>query len=297
MRGSEYAELAAFVAVAEERSFRAAARRLGVSPSALSHMMRHLEERLAVRLLNRTTRSVAPTDAGASLLAALAPAFVQIAAAVETAHAVQDEPSGTVRLNMPWLAAEVVFAPRLGAFARRHPDIKLEIGVDEAFADIVAAGFDAGVRTGEHLQRDMVAARISPDLRWAVVGSPEYFADRQPPTMPQDLHDHLCINYRYSTAGGLFRWPFAKGEESVQMAVEGPLVVDTFSLAVPAALQGVGLACTLEDHVADHVAAGRLIRVLDDWIEPIPGFFLYFTSRRHMPPALRAVIDFFRHRE
>jgi DNA-binding transcriptional LysR family regulator len=297
MRGSEYAELAAFVAVAEERSFRAAARKLGVTPSALSHMMRHLEERLGLRLLNRTTRSVAPTEAGAKLLATLAPAFTEIAGAIETAHSFRDRPSGSVKVSMPWLAAEVVFAPRLGEFHRLHPDVGLEIGVDEAFADIVAAGFDAGVRTGVHLQRDMVAARISPDLRWAVLGSPDYLAAHPPPLTPHDLQGHACVNYRYSTGGGLFRWPFAKAGEKIEASVEGPLVVDTFALAVPAALQGVGLACTLEDHVAHHMAAGRLIRVLEDWSEPIPGFYLYYPSRRQMPPALRAVVEFFRHRD
>jgi DNA-binding transcriptional LysR family regulator len=297
MRGNEYAELAAFVAVAEFRNFRAAARRFGVSPSALSHMMRNLEERLGIRLLNRTTRSVAPTDAGASLLATLAPAFSDISAAVEMSHAFRDRPSGTVRLNMPLMAAELIFTPSLGRFTKQHPEIRLEFAIDDGFTDIVAGGFDVGVRTGVHLQRDMVAVRCSPDFSWSVVGSPDYFAQHPPPRTPHDLQAHACINYRYSTGGGLFRWPFVQDGEAVQAAVEGPLVVNTFSMIVPAALQGVGLACTLEGHVADHLATGRLVRVLNDWEQEIPGFFLYYPSRRHLSPALRAVIDFFRHKD
>ena len=294
MRGSEFADLTAFVAVAQERSFRRAAVRLGVSPSALSHSVRELELRLGVQLLNRTTRSVAPTEAGAGLFERLAPAFDDIAGAVGTVRAFRDTPSGTVRLNLPKLAAQMALAPAFGRFARAYPDVRLELTVDDALTDIVAGGFDAGIRPGERLQRDMVAVRVTPDLRAAIVGSPAYLAGHAPPRTPRDLRDHACINYRWAGTGMLYRWPFARAGEALEVAVDGPLTLNDTDLIVAAALDGVGLACILEGSVSSHVAAGRLVRVLDDWCPPFPGFFLYHPGRRQVPAALRVLIDFLR---
>jgi DNA-binding transcriptional LysR family regulator len=292
VRGSEYAELAAFVAVAKERSFRRAASRLGLSPSALSHTIRELEERLGAKLLNRTTRSVAPTEAGRDLYDRLAPAFADITGAVEAVRAFGEQPSGTVRLNLPKLAAEMILAPALGRFARAYPDVHLELAVDDGLSDIVAAGFDAGIRPGELVQRDMVAVRVTPDLRSAVVGSPGYIALRPAPQTPRDLKDHACINYRFAASGALYRWQFARAGEVIDVAVEGSLTLNDMDLVRTAALDGAGLACTLENSVEGDVAAGRLVRVLDDWCQPFSGFFLYYPGRRQMPSALRVLIDF-----
>jgi DNA-binding transcriptional LysR family regulator len=292
MRGTEYAELAAFVAITQERNFRRASARLGLSPSALSHTIRELEERLGAKLFNRTTRSVAPTEAGRGLYDRVAPAFADIAGAVAAVRAFGDRPSGAVRLNLPKLAAEIILAPALGRFSRAYPDVHLELAVDDDLTDIVAAGFDAGIRPGELVQRDMVAVRVTPDLRTAVVGSPDYLASRPPPRTPRDLKDHSCINYRFAASGALYRWPFARAGEALDVAVEGSLTLNDTDLIRAAALDGAGLACTLENSVEDDLAAGRLVRVLEDWCQPFSGFFLYYPGRRQMPPALRALIDF-----
>ena len=292
MRGTKYAELAAFVAVAQERSFRRASERLGVSPSALSHTVRELEERLGARLFNRTTRSVAPTEAGLGLLDRLAPAFAEIASAVESMRAFQDQPSGIVRLNLPKLAAQMALASAFGRFARIYPNVRLELTVDDGLTDIVADGFDAGIRPGELVQRDMVAVRVTPDLRTAIVGSPSYLTSHPQPHTPRDLRGHACINYRWARSGALYRWPFEKAGELLEVAVEGPLTLNDTDLILAAALDGVGLACILENAVTDHIAAGRLVRVLEDWCQPFPGFFLYYPGRRQVPTALRALIAF-----
>lgn len=294
MRGTEYAELAAFVVIAEERNFRRAARRLQMSPSALSHAMRNLEDRLGARLLNRTTRSVAPTDAGTSLVGSLSPAFAEIAAAVEAVHAFRDRPAGTVRVNMPRAAADIIFVPASTRFAKAYPDVRLELTIDDEFIDIVAGGFDAGVRLGEMIQRDMVAIRLTPDVRFAVVGSPEYFASRPRPVSPRDLRDHACINYRFARSGALYQWRFSKDGESLEVSVDGPITTNDLNISLSAALEGAGLARMLEAQVADHLATGRLIRVLEDWCPSSQGIFLYYPSRHQMSPALRAVVDFFR---
>ncbi|MCP3142652.1 LysR family transcriptional regulator [Pyxidicoccus xibeiensis] len=292
MRGTEYAELAAFVAVAQERSFRRASARLGLSPSALSHSIRGLEERLGARLLNRTTRSVAPTEAGLRLLERLEPAFVEISGAVEAVNAFSARPSGTVRLNVPRMAAHMVLAPIFGRFARAYPDVHLEVIADDGMVDIVARGFDAGIRLGEHVQRDMVAVRVTQDLRSVVVGSPGYLAAHPAPRTPRELKGHACIGYRMVSSGALYRWEFERRGVVLDVAVEGPLTLDDPDLTVAAALDGVGLAHVIESRVADHLAAGRLVRVLDDWCPSFPGFFLYYPGRRQMPAALRALIDF-----
>ncbi len=292
MRSTGHADLVSFVAVAEALSFRRAADRLGLSRSALSHAIRELEARLGVRLLNRTTRSVALTEAGQALFDRLQPSFADIAGAVETVRAFGGQPSGTVRINLPKLAAHSVLAPAFGRFARAYPEVRLEVTVDDALTDIVAGGFDAGVRPGERLQRDMVAVRITPDLRSAIVGSPAYLAGRAAPLRPEDLQDHACINYRWGGSGALYRWPFVRGGKTFDVQVEGPLTLNDTDLILAAALDGVGLACLLEDRVAPDIAANRLVRVLEDCSPTIPGFFLYYAGRRQTPPALRALIDF-----
>ena len=296
LRGADYAELAAFAVVAEVRSFSRAAQRLEISRSALSHAIRSLEERLGTRLLNRTTRSVALTEAGRSLLDRLAPALAEIADALDGLNAFRERPAGTVRLNLPRLAAEVALVPNFRAFAAAFPDVRLDLTVDDGLTDIVAGGFDAGIRPGELVQRDMVAVRITPDLRNAIVGSPAYFAACPIPRSPRDLADHACINYRWTGNGALYRWPFTKDGESLDVAVDGTLAVNDSGLTVAAALAGAGLACTLEAQAAPLVASGRLVRVLEDWCPPFPGFFLYYPSRRQMAPALRALIDFLKTR-
>jgi DNA-binding transcriptional LysR family regulator len=294
MRGSDYAELAAFVVVARERSFRRAAARLGLSPSGLSHTIRELEEGLGTRLLNRTTRSVAPTDAGQALYSRLAPAFEDILSAVNAARSTRDRPSGTVRLNLPLQAAEIALAGEFGRFAQAYPEVHLELVVEDGLTDVVAAGFDAGIRPGHMLARDMVAVRVTRDLRLAVVSSPEYFARRPPPQTPRDLKDHACINYRFTTSGALYRWSFARGAETLEVAVEGSLTLNDTRLIRAAALAGAGLACILQDSVAEDIAAGKLVRVLEDWCPPYVGFYLYHPGRRQMPAGLRALIDFLR---
>ena len=294
MRGSDYADLLAFLAVAEERSFRRAAVRLGLSPSALSHTIRGLEERLGAKLLHRTTRSVAPTEVGQGLHDRLAPAFADVAGALKAVRAAAAQPSGTLRLNLPKLAAGLILAPAFGRFARAYPGVHLELIVEDGLTDVVAAGFDAGIRPGGRLHRDMVAVRVSPALGTVVVGSPGYLAARPSPRTPHDLKDHSCINYRFAASGALYQWSFARGGEVIDVVVEGALTSNDTDLIRAAALDGAGLAYTLEDSVADDLAAGRLLRVLEDWCQPFPGFFLYYPGRRQVPPALRALIDMLR---
>jgi len=293
MRGSEFAELTAFVEVARERSFRRAAARLGISPSALSHTLRGLEERLGTRLLNRTTRSVAPTEAGAELFARVAPALEDVRRAVDAASSTPTKPVGTVRVNMPKIAGHVL-ATRLAKFSIDYPAIRLEITSEDSLIDIVAGGFDAGVRPGEQVHGDMVAVRITPRLRTVVVASPTYLEGRKPPRTPRELQGHVCLNYRFASSGALYRWPFERRGEALDVAVDGALTVDDIDLLVAAALHGAGLAYTLEQHVAQHLASGRLIRVLEDWCSWFPGFHLYYPGRRQLPSPLRALVDHLR---
>jgi DNA-binding transcriptional LysR family regulator len=285
----ELSVLTAFVAVADERSFTRAARRLGVSPSALSHAIRGLEERIGVRLLARTTRSVAPTEAGEQLLARVRPAFGDIREAVDHISGLSERPAGRVRLLLPRSAAVIALAPRLAQLARDYPDIVLDLTTDNSRVDLVAAGYDAGIQIGEFIQKDMVAVRVSEDLRAAIVASPAYFAAHPRPKHPRDLLGHRCINFRHGTSG-VYRWEFDKGKKSLVVAVDGPLVVDDPEISVRAAIDGVGVAFMLEQHAAPHLAAGRLTRVLEDWCPPFPGYFLYYPSRRQQPAALAAVI-------
>lgn len=295
MRGTEFAELRAFAAVAQERSFRKAADRLGITPSALSHVIRALEERLGAKLLHRTTRSVAPTEAGTALLARLVPAMAELEQAVSEASAYSDRPRGRLRLNLPRLAAEAVLIPRIGDFTRLHPDIVLDLVIDDGMTDIVAEGFDAGIRSGVHVHGDMIAVPLTADLRVAVVASPDYLAAHGAPATPHDLRHHRCINYRWAQGGAVYRWRFERGGEVVEVRVEAALTVNDTNAIIGAALAGVGFAYMLEDVLAAHIAAGRLVRVLDDWCQPGSGFHLYYSGRRHMSAPLRAMIDFFRY--
>ena len=291
MRGSEFAELKALTAVVELGGFGRAARHLGVSPSALSQTIRSLEARLGLTLINRTTRSLAPTDAGAALVRRVRPAFADIEAAVSAAAELRDRPAGRLRINATRVAATQYLAPLLGPFLKAHPDITLDLTVDERLVDIVAAGYDAGVRLGERLQKDMIAVPLSGDIRLLVVASPAYLAERGEPRTPEDLQDHRCINFRWPTTGQLYRWELERDGHALEVAVEGPLVTDEPEVSVQAARDGVGLALVFEAIARPMIEAGDLAAVMEDWCPPFPGFYLYFPSRR-TTPALRALIDF-----
>jgi DNA-binding transcriptional LysR family regulator len=290
MERNDLSILAAFLAVAEERSFTKAAKRLAVSPSAMSHAIRGLEETLGVRLLSRTTRSVAPTEAGEQLLARLRPALTDVQDALATLSGLRDKPAGRVRLVVPRLAGTMVVGPKLAKFTRDYPDVVLEVTADDSRMDIVAGGFDAGIHFGEYIQKDMIAVRVSKDHRAAIVGAPSYFKLHPKPKTPHDLISHKCINFRHGAAG-LYRWEFEKGKKSLSVAVTGPLIVDDVDTMVRAAIDGVGLAFVSDERVEQQIGSGELIRVLDDWCQPFAGFFLYYPSRRHQPAALTALIN------
>lgn len=279
--------------VAQCGSFRGAAKELAIAPSAVSHAVSSLEARLGVRLLARSTRSVAPTEEGAQLLERLRPALSEIDLALESAIEARDRPAGNLRLTVPRTAAHLALTPRLSAFAAAYPDIVLEIVIEDRFTDVVEGGFDAGVRLGESLQRDMIAVRIGPDLRGAVVGAPAYFETMPKPQHPRDLAAHRCIRFRFSS-GILYRWEFEQNGEEIEIPVQGPLILDEDHLIANAAVDGAGLAFVFEDYVRDALAAGKLVRVLEDWCPRFDGFFVYYPSRRQMRPALRAFVDFFK---
>lgn len=281
-------ELAAFAMVARERSFTRAAAKLGVSQSALSHTVRGLEERLQLHLLARTTKSVAPTAAGAALLEDLSPALEQIALALDKARSVKRRPAGRLRIVMSRSAAVMVLLPRLAAFAEAYPDIVLDVVTVTGPVDLVAGEFDAGIQLGEYIQKDMIAVPVTPPLRLAVVGSPGYFSSRNLPQKPQDLNDHRCITLRLPA--GPYRWEFERGRKSVTIGVNGPLIIDDTHLVIQAVLAGAGLGMVYEEQVAEDIAKRRLIRVLEDWTPPIPGFFMYYPSRRHQPAVLSALV-------
>ena len=292
MRGSEFADLRAFAAIVEHGSFARAAANLGVSPSALSQTIRGLETRLGVRLLNRTTRSVAPTDAGTRLLERLLPAMGAFDAAVADVKAMRGTPSGLLRINCPRTAAIHVLGPLIGPFLAAYPEITLDIMTEERLVDIVATRFDAGIRLGEKVEQDMVAVKLGGELEMLVVGSPDYFARHGKPKSPRDLKTHRCINTRWPTDGSLYRWEFERGTEKLEAAVTGPLIVNEPEIGVQAAVDGIGLAYLFRYQVQAQLSAGRLVQVLKDWSPPFPGFYLYYPSRRQMPPALRAFVDF-----
>jgi DNA-binding transcriptional LysR family regulator len=290
-------DLLAFRAVARERSFTRAAARMGVSTSALSHTMRGLEERLGIRLLSRTTRSVVPTEAGDRLLGVIGPHLDEIEAELDALSELRDKPAGTIRITTGAHAAHTILEPAIVGLLATYPDIKVELSVDAGFVDIVAARFDAGVRLGETVAQDMVAVRISPDMRMAAVGSPAYLAACEPPRTPHDLARHNCINLRFPTHGGLYAWEFEKDGRALNVRVEGQLTVNDTAIALQAALDGLGLAYLPEDHVRADVEAGRLTRVLSDWCPPFPGYHLYYPSRRQHSLAFAVLIEALRYRD
>ena len=297
MQKRDLADLQSFVVVARERSFTKAAAKLGVSQSALSHMMRELEERLGLRLLTRTTRSVAPTEAGERLLRTVGPRLEEIDAELTSLSDLRGKPAGTVRITAGEHAAQTVLWPKLSKLLPHYPDIKLEVIVDYGLRDIVAERYDAGVRSGEQIAKDMIAVRIGPDLRMAVVGAPSYFANRPRPKIPQDLTAHTCINLRLPTYGSVYAWEFEKGGREMKVHVEGQLTFNNLVLRIEAALAGCGIAYLPEDQVRRHIGEGRLIRVLPDWCPPYAGYHLYYPSRRHSSAAFTAVVEMLRYRK
>lgn len=290
MSAASLNDLHAFATVARLRSFRQAAAVLGVSPSALSHALRGLESRLGVRLLNRTTRSVAPTEAGARLLARLSPALGDIQAALDEVNDFRDSPLGRLRINAPRPACEQVLAPLVCRFLARHPGMQVELVADDALVDIVAAGFDAGVRFGERLQQDMVALPIGPAQRFVVVASPAYLAAHGAPRTPHELPGHACVRLRFPS-GAIYRWDFARDGEALEVEVNGPITVGEMPLAIHAAEAGLGLAYVYASYAAAGLAAGRLCTVLDDWRPADEHFYLYYPSRKLLPAGLRAFVD------
>jgi DNA-binding transcriptional LysR family regulator len=289
-------DLIVFLAVARERSFTRAAAKLGVSQSALSHTIRGLEERLGIRLLTRTTRSVAPTEAGERLVRTVGPKFEQIDTELSALTELRDKPAGTIRITAGEHAAQAILWPALTVLLPRYPDIKVELMIDYGLTDIVAERYDAGVRLGEQVAKDMVAVRIGPDFCMAVVGAPSYFERHPKPRKPQDLTAHDCINIRLPTYGGIYAWEFEKRGRELKVRVDGQLVFNNIALRLNAALAGLGLAYLPEDQVKSHVAAGKLIRVLDDWCAPFSGYHLYYPSRRHSSPAFTLLVDSLRYR-
>lgn len=286
-------DLSAFLAIANHRSFRAASVQLGVSASALSHALRSVEERLGVRLFNRTTRSVALTEAGERLYARVSPAFRDINDALDDLNNFRDRPAGTLRFNAAKQSSRLVLLPVVTRFMRAYPDVRVEIMTDDALVDTVAAGFDAGVRFGETIAADMIAVPLGPRHRFAVVGSPKYFKQNKRPQVPADLRDLPCVRFKF-VSGAMYRWEFERGGIELDIEVDGPLTLNDQDLMVEAALDGLGLAYVFEAQVEKLLASGKLVHVLDDWCPAYPGFFLYYPSRRQLPAALRAFVDFAR---
>jgi DNA-binding transcriptional LysR family regulator len=296
MPRENYNDLIAFIAVARERSFTRAAAQLGVSQSALSHTIRALETRLGLRLLTRTTRSVSPTEAGERLLQTVAPRFEEIESELAAVTEFRDKPAGTIRITATDYATKTVLWPRLSKVLRKYPEINVEIITDYGLSDIVADRYDIGVRNGDQVARDMIAVRIAPDMRMAIVGSPGYLAERELPRKPQDLTAHNCINLRLPTLGGFYPWELKKGTRAVQARVEGQFAFNGTYQMLDAALSGCGLAYVPADLVQAHVAAGRLIRVLEDWCPTFPGLHAYYANRREFSRAMTVVIDALRYR-
>lgn len=292
MRRDSLDDFQTFIAVAEAGSFTKAAAELGVSQSAVSYSVRMLEQRLGVRLISRTTRSLSLTDAGERLLHSLAPAFAQINNEIEALTTSQGRPTGRVRITVSRQAAQALIWPMLPAFLAQYPEIEVELSLDEGLADIVAGRFDAGIRLGERLEKDMIGVRIGPELRMALVGSPAYFATRPIPRTPRDLSGHLGVNYRQRTSGGLYAWEFERDGEKLEVRMDGPVTLNDGEMLLTAAIEGLGLAFMIEDrNVLEHVAAGRLVRVLEEWCEPFPGYHLYYPSRRQATAAFSLFVD------
>jgi DNA-binding transcriptional LysR family regulator len=292
----DFSDLMAFLAVARERSFSKAAARLSVTPSALSHKVSALEARLGLRLLSRTTRSVAPTDAGERLLLAIGPRFEEITAEVSALSEMRERPAGTVRVSCTDEAIETVFRPRLPAFLDAYPEVKVEFSIDYGFTNIVEQRIDAGVRIGDAISKDMVAVRIGPDWRFAIVGSPSYFERRSPPLTPQDLTNHNCITLRLTSAGSIYAWELKRGTVDLNARVEGQLTFNSIVPVLEAAVDGSGLAHVPEPLARPYIAEGRLVEVLTDWNPFWQGYHLYYPSRRHHSPAFAAFLQAFRYR-
>ncbi|MDE9341713.1 LysR family transcriptional regulator [Klebsiella variicola] len=297
MLRENFNELQLFLVVARERSFTKAAGKLGVTQSALSHAMKALEERLNIRLLTRTTRSVAPTEAGERLIACLEPRIADLEQELDSIIQLNGIASGNIRLTSGEHAARSLVWPKLKPFLREYPEIHVELMVDNGFVDIVEGRFDAGIRLGESVNKDMVAVRIGPDIRMAIVAAPSYFADHPAPETPHDLQDHRCINMRLPTVGGLYHWEFEKDGKPLRVRVEGQLTVNLLPERIDAALSGFGLACVPENMIQDYVKSGALIQVLQAWCPFFPGYYLYYPSRKQHPPAFALMIDALRHSE
>lgn len=296
MKREHLADLAAFVAVARALSFTRAASQLGMTQSSLSYAIRRLESRLGLRLLSRTTRSVAPTDAGERLLRTLRPAFEGIDAEIEALTSLREKPAGSIRITAAEHAAQTVLLPKLELFLRGYPEVHVELTLDYGLTDIVTDHFDAGIRLGEQVAKDMVAVRLGPDIRMAVVATPGYFNSMPIPKAPQDLQGHNCINLRLPTRGGIYPWEFAKGSREINVHVEGQLTFNNLWTRLHAVKAGLGIGFVPEDVVHDDVAGGRLVRVLADWCAPFPGYHLYYPTRRHQTPALSLLVDALRYR-
>lgn len=291
MAKPDLADLDAFTAVARARGFRGAAALRGVSASSLSEALRRLEADLGVRLLNRTTRSVTPTEAGERLLARLTPALADVTLALDEVNAFRDSPTGVLKLNVPGAVARIVFPDLIPRFLAAHPGIRVEVTAEDSFVDVLAAGFDAGARYDERLEKDMIAVPLAGPQRFVVVGSPAYFAQHGRPTHPREVLNHPCIRHRFAS-GTSYAWEFEKAGEVIRVSPEGPLITTSSDLELAAAVAGVGLLATFEGFCAELIAAGRLETVLDDWLAPFSGPYLYYPSRRHMPAPLRAFVDF-----
>ena len=291
MRRDELSDLAVFLAVAEERSFTRAAARLGTSQSSLSQIVRRLEARMGLKLLTRTTRQVAPTEAGDQLLATLRPAFDVIDERLNALSSLRDRPSGTIRITTGKHAADTVLWPVVTDLLNKYPEVSIELSIDSQLTDIVSERFDAGVRLGESLAKDMVAVRIGPDLRMAVVASPAYLETHERPIVPHDLTNHRCINLRMPTKGGLYAWEFEKDGREINVRVDGPLIVNDVSVAVKAAIDGIGIAFLMKDYVSPFLKSGALVHLLKDWTPAFAGYHLYYPDRRELPAAFRLFVD------
>lgn len=296
MNRTDLADLSAFLVVAEQRSFTRAAAQLGISQSALSHTMRRLEGRMGVRLLTRTTRSVSPTDAGEKLIAIIRPALDQIDAGVTQIGQLRDKPAGTIRITTSDHAARSILLPALDRLLPDYPDLHVEVSINGGFVDIVEERFDAGIRLGEAIDRDMIAVRIGQPVRMACVGAPAYFETHPVPLTPQDLASHNCINMRLPSSGGLYAWEFENNGRAMNVRVSGQLTVSGPGFLVQAAEAGLGLAMTIDEIVKDSIAGGRLVRVLEDWCPPFDGYHLYYPSRRQASPAFALLVDALRYK-
>jgi DNA-binding transcriptional LysR family regulator len=296
LKRDELGDLVVFLAVAEERSFTRAAARIGTSQSSLSHTIRRLEERMGVSLLTRTTRNVVPTEAGEELARTLRPALNEIQSRLDSIAALRQKPAGTIRITSSRHATDRILMPVVTRLMADHPDLKVEISVDQKLTDLVAERFDAGVRLGEQVEKDMIAVRIGPEIRMAVVGSPAYFERHPKPGTPHDLTQHACINLRLPTLGGLYAWEFEKNGRPLNVRVEGQFTCNDVPPIVQAAVDGLGLACLPDNQFGSHIEEGRLVRVLEDWCPPFPGYHLYYPSRRQPSPVFEMLVNALRFR-